>query len=576
MNKIVTLKDYFIRKYGFPIQRIPVDLGLSCPHRGEGGGGCAFCSDDGSRARHLKAGMLLREQVARGVEYVSGRYGAKPPYALYFQAFTATNADAATLRKLYDDVLGMAEFNTVIIATRPDCLPEETVDLIAELNERYDVWVELGVQTANDDTLDLINRGHHFDAVRSAVTRLHERGIKVAAHVILGLPGESSGDYLRTARKLAALPFSGIKVHNLLILKGTRMERMFSDGQVVPMSEYEYANELAAFLRELPEGWIVMRLCADAPEQEIAAPNWWMGKSAFTDMFLKMYESGDVSPDCMKAVRTGDGSYTFYHPKYRQHFHSTAGAWEESEKKYLQPCGVKSRLESGKNASILDVGFGMGFNVCAAVELAESLKGNSRIYITSLEADESAIDAALRLPERKGYGIVRSLKETGKYESRRAYVEILHGDARESVRYLSSHFDYIFLDGFTPDTNPELWTIDFLEKLKDRLKPEGFLASYCGAYPFKGALLKLGFHLYESKPFGRRRGGTVAALDSAPILPPMGEKEILIATKSTAGTPYRDPLLRWSREEILADRVRHVAELRAQGMPKWYKESLSS
>ena len=109
-------------------------------------------------------------------------------------------------------------------------------------------------------------------------------------------------------------------------------------------------------------------------------------------------------------------------------------------------------------------------------------------------------------------------------------------------------------------------------RVDDRsLTPEGFLASYCGAYPFKGALCKLGFHLYESKPFGRRRGGTVAALDSAPILPPMAEKEILIATKSTAGVPYRDPLLRWSREEILADRVRHVAELRAQGMPKWYK-----
>lgn len=572
MNKIITLKDYFIRKYGEPIQRIPIDLGLSCPHRKDGKGGCAFCSEDGSRARHLKAGMSLREQVERGVEYTAGRYAAKPPYAVYFQAFTATNADVATLRGLYDEVLKMAEFNTVIIATRPDCLPDETIDLIAELNTKYDVWVELGVQTANDDTLDFINRGHHFDAVCSAVTRLHERGIKVAAHVILGLPGETSEDYLRTARKLAALPFSGIKVHNLLILKGTRMERMFHDGQVVPMSEYEYANELAAFLRELPEGWIVMRLCADAPDQEIIAPNWWMGKSAFTDMFLKMYESGEIAPDCMKAVRTGDGSYTFYHPKYRQHFHSTAGAWEESERKYLLPCGVKTRLESGKNASILDVGFGMGFNVCAAVELAESLKGNARLYITTLEADESAIDAALRLPERKGYGIVKALRETGKYESRHAYVEIMHGDARESVRYLSSHFDYIFLDGFTPDTNPELWTIDFLEKLKDRLKPEGFLASYCGAYPFKGALLKLGFHLYESKPFGRRRGGTVAALDSAPILPPMGEKEILIATKSTAGTPYRDPLLRWTRKEILEDRVRHVAELRAQGMPKWYKE----
>jgi len=570
MKKIITIRDYFFRKYGMAVQRIPVDAGLSCPNR-KNGHGCAYCNADGSRARHLNPGMTIREQVSRGIEYVTKRYAAKPPYALYFQAFTGTNADPATLRKLYYDVLGMSEFNTLIIATRPDCLPPETIDLIAELNDFYDVWIELGVQTANDDTLDLIGRGHHFNAVRDAVTRLQERGIKTAAHVILGLPGETENDYLRTARKLAALPFSGIKVHNLLVLKDTPMERMFHTGEVQPMDEYEYANALARFLEELPDGWIVMRLCADAPAEDIVAPKWWMDKSAFTDMFLKMYESGEIAPDCMKAVRTGDGSYTFYHPRYRQHFHSTAGAWEESERKYLQPCAVADRLKSGKNASILDVGFGMGFNVCAAAELAESVPGKSKLYITTLETDENALSAALRLPDRRGYEIVKSLKETGVYETSRVSVQLMQGDARESVRYLAAHFDYVFLDGFTPDMNPELWTADFLKKLKDAMKPEGLLASYCGAYPFKGALLELGFHLYESKPFGRRRGGTVAALDAPPLLPPLAEKEVLIATKSTAGVPYRDPLLRWSREEILADRVRHVAELRAGGMPKWYK-----
>ncbi len=572
MKTIRTLKDYFLERWGSAVQRIPVDLGLSCPHRGaDGSGGCLFCAPDGSRARHLREGMTLEEQIERGIAYARSRYHAEAPYALYFQAFTSTNAPAETLRKLYRRALEAGPFHTVIFATRPDCLPPETVEIIAELTDRYDVWVELGVQTANDDTLDLIRRGHHFNAVRDAVHRLHERGIKTAAHVILGLPGEDGNDYRRTARKLAALPFSGIKVHNLLVLKHTGLERMYRDGGIRPMNEYEYAAELALFLRELPEGWVVMRLCADAPQEEIVAPEWWMTKSAFTDMFLKMFAAGTISPDCMKAVRTEDGSYTFYHPRYRQHFHSTAGAWEESVRKYLQPCGIADRLKSGKNASILDIGFGMGFNVCAAVELAEKIGGKAKLYITTLEADPAALDAALRLPERNGLEIVRALAEEGIYESSAARVELMTGDARDSIRLLSAHYDYVFLDGFTPSTNPELWSVDFLSRIRDRMKSDGLLASYCGAYPFKGALLSLGFHLYESKPFGRRRGGTVAALDNPPLLPPIPEKEIRIATRSTAGTPYRDPLLRWTREQILQDRINHVAELRSAGVPKWYK-----
>lgn len=570
MNEIISFRDYFLRKYGAPVQRIPVDAGFSCPNRTHGHG-CAFCGADGSRAAHLKPGMTVPEQIRCGIDYVSRRYDAKSPYALYFQTFTGTYAPVEQIRKLYSEALECADFNTLIIATRPDCLPPETIELLAEFNRKYEVWIELGVQTANDDTLDRIGRGHHFSAVEDAVKRLHENGIRTAAHVILGLPGETEEDFLRTADELAKLPFSGIKVHNLLILKDTPMERMFHAGKVHPMDEYEYANALAGFLRRLPEEWVVMRLCADASPEKIIAPKWWMDKSQFTDMFLRMYGSGEVSSDCMKAVRTGDGSYTFYHPKFRQHFHSTAGAWEESCKKYLEPCGIGEALQSGRDVSILDVGFGMGFNVCSAFELAESIPG-AKLSITTLEYDENTLSAALRLPERKGSEIVRSLKETGSYGSGNISVRLRLGDARQTVSDLPGEsFDAVFLDGFTPEMNPELWTLDFIGKLKSLMKPDALLASYCGAYPLKGALIQLGFHLYETRPFGRRRGGTAAALIDHPGLDPMAEKELLIAEKSTVGVPYRDPDLNWSREEILADRVKRVAELRAQGMPKWYR-----
>ena len=147
----------------------------------------------------------------------------------------------------------MADFKVLIIATRPDCLPEECLDLLEELNRDYEVWIELGVQSANDDTLQKINRGHDFACVEKAVTRLHQRGISCAAHLILGLPGEDRETFKETARKIAALPFQAVKVHNLLTLKGTKLAKMFAAGEVAPLNEYEDAEALTDVLRILPE-----------------------------------------------------------------------------------------------------------------------------------------------------------------------------------------------------------------------------------------------------------------------------------------------------------------------------------
>ena len=493
MKQILTLKSYFQRKYGAPLQRIPLDPGFPCPNRNpDGSGGCAFCPGDGSRAQHLKPGMTLAEQVRSGIAFAKSRYGANPPYAAYFQAYTTTNGPADQLREMYREVLAMADFPCVIVATRPDCLPPQVIDLLAELAELREVWVELGVQTAKDETLRVINRGHDFSAVERVVPLLAERGIKVAAHVILGLPGETMEDFRQTAEKLAKLPLSGIKAHNLLIYRNTPMEKMFKSGKLKPLNEYEYAEALAEFLRILPDELVVMRLCADAPDDGLAIRNWWMEKGAFTDMFLKMYESGNTAPDCMKAVRTADGSYTFYHPKYRQHFHSVAGAREESIRKYLEPCLIREKLSAGETVDVLDVGFGMGWNVHAAVELAETLRCG-KLRIVSMELDRTAIDNALRLPGREGDVLIRSLAETGKYESEFASAEILCGDARQTIRSLERNFDAIFLDAFTPDTNPELWTSEFIAQLKKHLKENGRIASYCSAYPVRGALIKTVF-----------------------------------------------------------------------------------
>ena len=366
MKRIRFFNDLLTEKFGTVLHRIPFDLGLSCPNRVNGDGPCAFCAADGARARHLDAGMDLAAQAKAGRDYIRKRYDSNGPYLAYFQAYTNTFAPAARLRELYSAALDTADFKALVIATRPDCLPEECLDLLAELKEKYELWLELGVQTANDETLRRISRGHDFACVEDAVRRAHARGIHCAAHLILGLPGETEKDYLYTADRIAELPFEAVKMHHLLILRGTTMARMLHEGQVRPLNEYEYAASLAAFLRRLPDTMSVMRLSADAPQESVIAPKWWMKKGQFREMFLKFYDREERTGAPFEfACRTGDGSYTFYHPGYRQHFHSTAGAGSESDRKYLGPCRIRERLRNGDGVTVLEIGFGLGCNAAA-------------------------------------------------------------------------------------------------------------------------------------------------------------------------------------------------------------------
>lgn len=570
MRRIRFFGDLLEERFGMPLHRIPFDLGLSCPNRADGTGPCAFCSADGSAARHLASGMSLAEQAARGKEYVRERYRSDGPYLAYFQAYTNTFADVKTLRSLYSEALKTADFKSLVIATRPDCLEPECLEYLSELNQRYELWIELGVQTANDATLKLIRRGHIFADVRNAVLRLEEYNIRCAAHVILGLPGETRADFLHTADELAKLPFQAVKCHHLMVLRGTPMAKMLHDGLVKPLNEYEYAQELALFLERLPENVSVMRLSADAPAEDILAPRWWMKKGQFREMFLRYFEKRTGEAPFEFAPRTGDGSYTLYHPGYRQYFHSTAGALTESVKKYIEPCRIAERLGQGEELRILDVGFGMGFNASALAKLAREIP-QGRLSVVSLEADPNVLKAARQLPEHPDRALLDAVEEHSFYEADRFRLELRFGDARKTLPS-EAPFDAIFLDGFSPDTNPELWTLEFLAALKQRMKPDALLATYSSAYPFIGALLENGFLVYESKPFGRKRGGTVAALNPQTHLESLPEKERLIATRSTAGVPCSDPDLGGTREEILRLRQEKVVRLRAEGMPKWFRQ----
>lgn len=576
MRKLHFFSDYLRARYGRPLQRIPIDLALGCPNRAGGyGPGCIFCAENGSRARHLARDLKLPEQVAAGIEYNRRRYGAEAPYIAYFQSFTSTFAPVDVLRRLYLEALSAAEFKVVIIGTRPDALPADVIDLLRELAEAYEVWVELGVQTANDRTLELIRRGHDFAAVGRAAAALEQAGIAAAAHVILGLPGETGEDYLHTARELAKLPFRAVKLHQLQVLKKTELAARCAGGgdlaALRPLNEYEYAAAAAGFLRELPEDWLIMRLMADAEDSDIVAPRWWMSKGQFLDFFREKFESGAAEND-FSGVVTADGSRTMYHPEFRQHFHSLAGAESEAQYKFIAPARLEERLRNAPRVRLLDLGFGLGVNAIAAWKTAEAV-GHGKLEIVSLELDLRTVKAArgLHAADTLEYRILTELLDSGVYHSPFAELRLVAGDARATLPGLPGTFDLVFLDAFSPDCNPELWTLDFLREVANRLDPAGLLLSYSSAHPFRGALLKLGLEVGESLPFGRKRGGTAAACRSDLLPAPLPAKERDIIRKSTAGVPYRDRGLQHSREAIFACRQKLVEKLRGRGVPKWHK-----
>lgn len=584
MEKLYFFREYLKDRYGQVLQRVSFDLGLSCPNRKkDGSGGCAFCSGEGARARHLTENMSLKAQYARSVAYLQERYGTNGPYIAYFQAYTSTYADLSLLKSLYKEALSCGDFPMVIISTRPDCLPEEVLDFLEELAQKYELWIELGVQTSNDVTLKKINRGHDFACVKDAVSRIAKRkNIFCAPHVILGLPGEGKEDFLTTARELAKLPIAGIKVHNLLVLRGTPMAKMLHDGEVIPMNEFTYADHLGSFLRELPEKTVLLRLSAEDAPEKVIAPSWWMSKGAFLEMFRNVFAGGAEKSSEFQAVRTRDGSYTYYHPQYKQYFHSIAGAFSESWKKYLEVCSIPELYEKGKEIRILEVGFGLGCNASALASLGTK-EGNGSIFLHSLELDEKVLDSALLLPEHPEKEMLKALREKRVYQKGNFHIQLSITDARSFLlsalkEEKRKKFDFIFLDGFSPDSNPELWSIDLISALRELLERGGIIATYCHAYPLIGAFLQEGFTLYESNPYGRKKGGLAAVNGDLPwetefpLLTPLPSKEEKIALLSTAGIPYKDPGLNNTREKIFSARKTLVEEKRKEGMPKWYKE----
>lgn len=269
---------YLQAVFGEKVARIALDAGFSCPHKEKGQGGCLYCSSRGGGDFAGAPGADISLQFAQNVDKVRAKWPRVRKFIAYFQANTNTLAPVSQLAALYRQALAQEGVVGLSISTRPDCLPPTVLDLLAEINKQTWLWVELGLQSVHDSTLKRINRGHDFACFRKAAAALAERGVKVCAHVILGLPGESPAMMQETAVKLGEMVLPGVKIHLLNVLKGTPLAGMWERGLAPLPDMASYARWVADFLELLPPQMVIQRLTGDAPAPLLLAPTWSIRK----------------------------------------------------------------------------------------------------------------------------------------------------------------------------------------------------------------------------------------------------------------------------------------------------------
>lgn len=297
MNENIPYLDYgtWLRKrFPFKVQKLSVDAGFTCPNRDGhiGTGGCIYCNNQSFSPAYCKRQLSVREQLEAGKRF----FGRKYPdmrYMAYFQSFTNTYADLDHLRRLYEEALEVDDIVGIVIGTRPDCVSLPLLDYLQQLNRQTMVTVEYGIETANDQTLQLINRGHDFQCSRHAVEHTAERGITVGGHIIIGLPGETAEESIAQAHVMSSLPLDILKIHQMQIIKGTRLAAMYAEKPFHLYTPDEYTETIISYLEHLRPDIAVERFASQSPKDLLIAPQWGLKNYELTNLVVnKMKREG--------------------------------------------------------------------------------------------------------------------------------------------------------------------------------------------------------------------------------------------------------------------------------------------
>lgn len=273
-----SFNDYLKNKFNTRVHKLSLNAGFGCPNKdgAKGSEGCIFCNEEGF-SRFGGKDIPLEEQIKSSMGSARDKFKAGK-FIAYFQNGANTYADVKSLKKAFDVIKNFPDIVGLFISTRPDCVDKQRLDLIETYSDRYEVWIEYGLQSIHDKTLDFINRKHSYEDFLKAVELTEKRNIKIAAHAILGLPGETKQDMIATAREISKLPLSGVKLHVFHILKGTKCEDLYAQGKLKLFELDDYVKACSDFLEELNSNFVILRLVSDAKEDLLVAPKWINGK----------------------------------------------------------------------------------------------------------------------------------------------------------------------------------------------------------------------------------------------------------------------------------------------------------
>ena len=269
----------------FRVQKISIDAGFTCPNRDGriGIGGCIFCDNKSFNPSYCSHKKSITEQLEDGKRFFAKKY-PEMKYLAYFQAYTNTYDTVDKLKQLYEEALKVEDVVGIVIGTRPDCVSSELLDYLEELNKRTFLIVEYGIESCNDDTLRYINRGHDFACTRKAVEETAKRGIYVGGHVIMGLPGEDASESLRQAPIISSLPLTMLKIHQMQIIKGTRLAKIYKERPFHLYTIEEYIDLITQYIGLLRSNLVLERFVTQSPPEMLIAPKWGLKNYEFTNL----------------------------------------------------------------------------------------------------------------------------------------------------------------------------------------------------------------------------------------------------------------------------------------------------
>ena len=291
------LSAYLSAHFPYKVQKISLNAGFTCPNRDGtvGYGGCTYCNNQTFNPAYCKTEKTVTEQLEEGKQFFARKY-PEMKFLAYFQAYTNTYAELEELKRKYEEALSVPNVVGIVIGTRPDCMPDTLLDYLEDLNQRTFLVVEYGVESTDNDTLKRINRGHTFEVAEEAIRKMAARGIRVGAHIILGLPGETNEQLIKQAGVLSALPLTTLKLHKLQLIKGTRMAHEF-ETQPEDFHLYssdEYIDLVIDYVEHLRPDLVLERFVSQSPKELLIAPDWGLKNHEFTDKVKKRMRERDA------------------------------------------------------------------------------------------------------------------------------------------------------------------------------------------------------------------------------------------------------------------------------------------